>query len=687
MFSFLNSTVLFAAAAALIPLIIHLFSRRRVKVIEFSSLRHLKEMQKRQLRRLKIRQLLLLLLRMLIILAVVLAFARPTSRDGAVGSHAAVSAVILLDNSASMNRYVADGDLFEIARKRTRQLLGTFSQSDEVCLLPLDRATRRGTEGFVSAAVGQEELTRLRAGSSRADMQDGLVMAVELLGDAVNMNREVYLVTDRQRNSLPETASLAGADINLYLVDIPIEEIENTGVVLLDFGGQLIQPGHDFDLVATIRNYGSQPTDRRIASLFLDGKRVAQHEFMIDGDSETAVRFTRSVSGTGFHSGYVEISDDKFPGDNRYFFSLKIPDRFNLLLINGDPSAKFISLALVPPASGGQYWSVKEAVPGELSGIDFNQYDVIALVGAPTLAEAYVTRLQSFVQRGKSLFITYGGHTDIGWFNEVWSSAAGVTFDTPVKANFSRAGYYSFLSVDMDHPVFSVFGFEGGKPPEAKFYTLPTMHLRGGARALAMFTGDRPALVEGEYGTGKVMTFTGPISPEYSDLVSHGFFVPFMSRIAEYLALDLSNLDIRQRTGEVATRALLVEGAVDHAVDLVLPDSTIVSVPPEEEKGALVVRTGPLEMAGVYRINHNGREIDRFAVNIDRVECDLATTDIDQFAVALGATEYRRLKSDDQLDEVISGFRIGRELWQVFLWIAVALLAIEMLLARRSAEE
>ncbi len=137
MLSFLNSTVLFAAAAALIPLIIHLFSKRRVKVIEFSSLRHLKAMQRRQVRRLKIRQLLLLILRMLIILGVVLAFARPTLQEGGVGSHASVSAVILFDNSASMNRYVADGNLFELAKKRAGELLETFGEADQVVLLPI----------------------------------------------------------------------------------------------------------------------------------------------------------------------------------------------------------------------------------------------------------------------------------------------------------------------------------------------------------------------------------------------------------------------------------------------------------------------------------------------------------------------------------------------------------------------
>src|SRR5512147_1552013 len=135
MFTFLSPTVLFAAFAALIPLIIHLFSKRRVKVVEFSSIRHLKSMQKRQVRRLKVRQLLLLILRMLLILTIVLAFARPTATEGRVGAHASVSAVVLFDNSASMNRLVADGNLLELAKKRTEELLKTFGQTDEVALI------------------------------------------------------------------------------------------------------------------------------------------------------------------------------------------------------------------------------------------------------------------------------------------------------------------------------------------------------------------------------------------------------------------------------------------------------------------------------------------------------------------------------------------------------------------------
>jgi hypothetical protein len=330
---------------------------------------------------------------------------------------------------------------------------------------------------------------------------------------------------------------------------------------------------------------------------------------------------------------------------------------------------------------------VKVATPEELAGVDFGDYDVVVLAGAPYLNDTYLSRLKFFVRRGRSLFITYGGRTDIESFNRDWSEPASVVYDQAVRTDFSRAGYYSFQTVDLDHPIFSVFSFEDSEPPEVKFYTLPRLHVSERARILMSFTGDRPALVESGYGSGKVMTFTGPVSPEYSDLVSHGFFVPFVSRIAEFLASDLSSLEVRLYAGRNITRALSTSGSEIYSVDMLSPDSTIVAIPPEEDNGALIVRTGPLTREGIYSISARGREIDRFAVNIDPTECNLASADPDQFAAALGASEIRQLEVNQPLAKTISQFRIGRELWQVFLWIAVGLLAVEMLLGRGSAAE
>jgi len=173
-----------------------------------------------------------------------------------------------------MNRTVADGNLFDLAIRRTRQLLELFSQSDELAVIGLDRPSEGTTGGLASSAVALERLDRLEPGAGRADFQSGLETALELLNSTHNLNRELYLVGDRQRVSLPEADPWRDADIPVYLVDLPLEEIDNLGVVALDFGGQLIQPGHDFDLVATVRNYSRRDSEDRIASLYVDGRRA-----------------------------------------------------------------------------------------------------------------------------------------------------------------------------------------------------------------------------------------------------------------------------------------------------------------------------------------------------------------------------------------------------------------------------
>jgi hypothetical protein len=688
MFGFLNSTVLFAAVAALIPLIIHLFSKRRVKVVEFSSLRHLKAMQRRQVRRLKIRQWLLLLLRMLIILTVVLAFARPTTQRGSIGSHASVSAVILFDNSASMNRFVADGNLFDLAKRRTATLLETFGQADQVCLEPLYRSSAaRGSISFTSAAVAKEELRRLGAGWGQADFEGTLDHARSLLAEATNLNREIYIVTDRQRHGLPNNAAAIDSTVRVILVDLPLEANENVGITSVDFGGQLITPGHDFELSATVKNYGSEDRSNLIASLSLDDNRVAQTAVTVAAQGETVVHFERAVSHTGFHSGFVEISDDKFLGDNRYNFSFRIPERLNLLVVDGDGAGAFIALALTPSATANQYWSAKQTSPGELAGVNFLDYDAVVLSGAPVLPDNYVSRLKAFIAQGKAAFFTYDVKTDIDYFNGVWSSVTGVAFDEPARRDFTRAGYFAVETIDVEHPVFSVFGFEKNKPPEIRFYTLPKLHLTGEVRTLLEFSGNRPGLVESKYGQGRVLTFTGPVLPDYCDLTGHAFFVPFVSRVVEYLASDLSSYDLHLFVGESVTRSISLKGAVRASLEMTTPDSNLYSLPPEEMGNTLALRAKPVDVPGIYRVSSLGAETDRFAVNVKPEECNLDAVDVDQFATAIGARTFRQLDRSSDPAVALAEMRFGKELWQLFLWAAVVLMLMEILLSRSTRTE
>jgi len=687
MFSFLNTGILIAAAAALIPLIIHLFSRRRVKVIDFSSLKHLKAMQRRQVKRLKIRQLLLLILRMLIIFVVVMAFARPTTSGGSVGSHASVSAVILFDNSASMNRYVKDGLLFDLAKNRALELLNNFGESDELAIVALGNTGGAENTSLTGAAIARDKLESMEQGYAPSSFGTSLENSLEILKYAKNFNKEIYIVSDAQRNSLPEENKQIPDDINVYLVELPVEENDNVGIVAADFGGRLLIPGKPFEFTTTVKNYGQDTKDDIIASLFVNGNRVSQTNVTIDREMEATVRFTHSLSSGGFHSGQVELSDDKFVADNRFYFSFQIPEIFNVLIIDGDEASDLIKLALVPSDASGQYWSVKQTTPDNLVGVNFRDYDAVILSGAPIMSTTVIDRLKTFVRAGRSLLITYSADTDIKNFNANWTELSGVVFDEPLDKNFSGAGFYSVSFTDNNHPVFSVFDFGKNQLPQLRFFSLPKAHTSGKAKVLMRFSGDRIALVENSYADGRVLTFCGPISPIYTDLTAHAFFVPFMARLTEYLASRLSGYDVNLYTGSNIVRSVSLKGSLDRAIELLMPDSQVLYIPPVEGTGSVTYNIPAVNLPGIYRSFFDSHEINRFAVNIDPRECDLTASSFDQIAKAIGAEKYHVLQMQKPLTATIAELRFGKELWQVFLWIAAVLILLEMLLSRSAPVE
>jgi hypothetical protein len=452
-------------------------------------------------------------------------------------------------------------------------------------------------------------------------------------------------------------------------------------------GGRLLIPGKPFEITATVNNYSDQDESEIIASLFIDGARVAQTNLEIEAEKESVVRFSHTLSRGGFHSGHIELSDDKFPGDNQYFFSFQIPETFNILIIDGDPASELIRLALVPSDVTGQYWSVKQAGPDDLLGVNFRDYDVVILSGAPQLSQTLVDRLKAYVKFGRSLLVTYSDQTNIEDFNRNWSEVTGITFDESLDRAFTGAGFYSLAYIDNNHPIFSVFGFTGNKLPQIRFFTLPKSHTVGNASVLMRFSGDRPALIESRYFDGRVLTLAGPIAPLYTDLTAHSFFVPFMARMTEYLASRLSAYDAGLFTGGNVVRSLSLKGSLDKAIELLTPDTQTVFIPPQEGSGSVTYHPLPIDRPGIYRAHFDQSEIDRFAVNISPRECDLTTSSFDQIAKALHTAKYHVLEDEKPLQATIAELRFGKELWQVFLWIAALLILAEMLLSRSAPAE
>ncbi len=116
--SFLHPGLLVAGlVAVLLPILIHLLTRRRRKTVRWGAMRFLMEAYRRQKRRLRLEQFLLLAMRCLLIGLIGFGLARPIfGADGGEGTRAR-TVVIAIDNSLAAS-VVDSGGVSELERHK-----------------------------------------------------------------------------------------------------------------------------------------------------------------------------------------------------------------------------------------------------------------------------------------------------------------------------------------------------------------------------------------------------------------------------------------------------------------------------------------------------------------------------------------------------------------------------------------
>src|SRR4051794_11634181 len=120
--TFAHPLLLWGCLGALIPLLVHLFDRRRPRPHPFGAIAFVLKSQKRTASRLRLKRLILYLLRTLILLGLPIALARPEwKQSGTISTGSGpMATVIVLDASMSMRWRSGSQSLFDRARSEAK---------------------------------------------------------------------------------------------------------------------------------------------------------------------------------------------------------------------------------------------------------------------------------------------------------------------------------------------------------------------------------------------------------------------------------------------------------------------------------------------------------------------------------------------------------------------------------------
>jgi hypothetical protein len=457
-----------AGGAASIPIIIHLLSRKRFRVITWAAMRFLLAAQRKNTRRMRLEQLFLLAVRTLLVLLLVLAMASvmpwaeelwfrlfPDSAVQAATGSRRRHKILVLDGSFSMALRVGESTCFERARSLAGQLVQESPAGDGFSLVLMASPARRlvpepSEDGH--KVVDEIRLARLPHGN--ADLVGTLDAVDDMLRRSPSKfeQHEVYFLTDLQRSTW--TAGQTGDPASLLqriqtrarviFVDVGQDGASNAAVTNLSLGVPFVTTGAVTTVTATIHHYGPEPRKQTRAELFVGKARATAGDapFTLHGAGQVLVdlnpgqniiTFPYRFRTPGEYAVQVRLENDALDLDDTRTVILTVKDNVPVMLVNGKPAMELYDQATewlkdaLNPFSGGLVPRDVPARPRVVSEAQFSDtalgdltpYDCVFLCDVARLDAGEMRRLESHLHRGGGVVFCLGPRVDLEAYNRL----------------------------------------------------------------------------------------------------------------------------------------------------------------------------------------------------------------------------------------------------------------------------
>ncbi|MEW6509603.1 MAG: BatA domain-containing protein [Bacteroidota bacterium] len=712
----MNPFVLFGLAAATIPLLLHLLNLRKLRTVDFSSLRFLKELQRTSMRRVRIRQLLLLALRTLLIVALVLAFSRPALRGSIAGLGAADAAstmVILIDDSPSMAVRDERGSAFARAQQTAVRIASLARDGDRLYVIPLSEARPDATPSAPRTPSSvQSVVEQMTISASSTPFRTALRTAAGILAASSDANKEIMLVTDGQaaqitRGGQPGDSIVAiDPQVRVFLLSSPPARLENAGITSVSVTSRIVVPGKPVRVTARIGNFGDTPLHNVVASIYLEGTRVAQRAVDLPAHTSIEQEFRCTPTRRGIQGGYAEIEDDLLEEDNRRYFTLQVPDEIRVLASGsaaGATALPALALTLGSDTSLAGTFVVRQTNEAGLAAADLDRFDVLMLCGHRGPSTADARRIARFVRGGGGLVVFPGTGSIPLLYNEGLLKELGIPHWGSGPVTQPQGTFLTFGNVDFSHPLFEGM-FETprrGRRKEPSVESpriLTTMAMSTGSRGVTVISlsNGAPFLSEYVLERGRIMMFAVEAGLDWSDFPSKGLFAPLLHRSVMYLAGGASTATPVTAGEPLQFTARLRGFSERETYSLVQPDGVTSRIVPafQPVTGLALFDVPAAVEPGVYTVVPDRQEagevrrpVSAGVANVAPEESDLRTVSDDELArfwniAGVTPSAVRRIAPDASAAEHIRQSRFGVELWRHFLVLAVLFALAEMAVGR-----
>jgi Aerotolerance regulator N-terminal len=554
--TFLQPWFLWGLLAGVIPLLVHLFDRRRPRVVPFAALAFVIRSQKRAASRLRLKKILLYALRTLALVAVPLALARPTcSQSQTAALSKGLMATALVVDVSFATRY--DGLQARVLQE-AQAALASLSAEEPVALVVCNDNPRAVLPlGFERQPV-LVALEELRPTYGRVDLNRCLDMGLEALSDSPLPGRRLVVVSALTQNALslserpPEfvDANGQGSKPEVVLRDVARQALPNLAFtdVKVEPAPQLGMRGWQFLL--TVKNFSDDAVQNRELQLLVNGEVMAKSFIDVGPHASVQKVLSHRFEKSGVLTVTAQLDTDGLPDDNLRTMVVSVAQERTALVVNGAPSSQkvkdeafFIEAALSSAGSPVKA-VVRDADSAQRE--DLAKYDALLLLNVRPPPIDFVEKIQAFVDSGKGLFISMGDNLEPDAVNAAYRGLLPRSLRVvKTAAENKQEGHPAQIeTLDTQSPLLTPFvgaAKEGLLATKLYKYILFEAEDKSHpSRVIATLDDGAPLMVVSSTDKKRVVMFASSVDTDWTDLPIRTAFLPLMQRSVAWLsgALD-----------------------------------------------------------------------------------------------------------------------------------------------------
>ncbi len=662
MFQFSNPLFLGFVLAGAIPIVIHLFSKRRYNEVDWAAMHFLMAAIQKKSRRLTLESLILLLLRTAMLILLGLAMASPIYQQDPnrplPKTQSNTLHVFAIDASYSMGYQFDESTLFDLAKRKADQIIDAAPTGDAFVVVSLASPSRAiVSQPMFDAQSAKAEIEKVELTHQHAEFQTAL-SEFESLYDRARTEypqlsaAKIHILSDFSKNSwaklddpqIKNRISKLESSCTFNSIQIGPSNRSNVAITSIDQSPSLVTIGQVVEYRIQVNGFSLDQDQSKEVTFFVNDKPIQKRSITVSNSRSSSLTFTHRFENEGDYSVVFRISSDQLPVDNSRFLATAVRANIETLLLYGrQGDEKFLQLALNPsPKERGSIRTESRSLAA-MSELRLAKYDSIYICNPSGFSENEYQQLYQYVEKGGSAIICLGGLARSQGLNILLNNEKNP--NGLFYGEFLGESEYQKVALDpmeFQHPILSSFrGIRGSglrTTPVWKYFRFQPATSRTRYSedvAVSLDSGD-PAIFASQVSRGRVVMITIPCFENVDESNNQPWSAFHLWPSFPPLIQDVNNWSLSEK---VRLQNFLVGDNLEGPVESSLRQKTLLIRDPEKKTRETATSTeyrgqvwfaGRAESVGIYEIfeQEDGQTIRLLSANLDTAgESDVSQVD------------------------------------------------------------